>query len=928
MNAAKWILALCTLLITCGCDGIPDKKPIISGAVMDLGSYDFEKQGPIPISGYCEFYWNRLYSPTELENIKPDYFINIPESWNNKFKKQKSFPAFGYATYRFKILNAHLPLMSVYVPNQDSAYRMWINGKIVSENGKVGKSRKEMIPQRLPDEIFVDNTGYMDFVIQVSNYNHRWGGMGNQMIIGSPSQIVSKRKWDLAYQLFVLGAIFITSIYHIFIFFTRRQEKTRVLFGLLCLLLSIRVLFTGDYLIYQIFPGFNWELGLKIEFLSLYFSIMVFFFFIFSLYKGLIPSVFQKINYAVLSAASGVVIIFPAYIFSTYSLNPFLIYSLVYESLLLVYLIKALMMKKDGVIFILTGLSILLVSYIFDILASNEILPQRFQGPFSPMGAVIFIFLQSMLLAVNFSKTYARLDELSAGLENEVKKQTEELIKANMKLKELDSAKTDFFANLNHELRTPVTLILSPLDSIIKGSYGKTIKTDDDLLKIILKNCYKLNKKVDDILDFIKIDENRMTLRMKAVTINELIRQYHDELGLLMKSKDIDFDFIDSAGKKIVCRIDRYLFETAFMNLASNSFKFTDRGGKISVILESDGINCILKFKDNGRGIPPEKMDSIFDRFNNADYGKSGYGSGLGLSLTKRIIMLHGGGIEISKTEEEGSCFIVRIPVSGQEELSSENTGHLRKTNLADFEFLSSSSSNSDMPHMAGKYNLLIVDDNADILSYLEQGLKNEFNVFTAGSVGEAKTLLKDNMIDIALSDLMMEPEDGWDFLQHINSSREFEHIPVIFLTARNVPDDRMKSLRKGVVDYITKPFLLEELNIKIENVLKRENRLKSALKDDLLSRINGIFSEDKRKQIETPGLPSMADIFKEKKISAREGEIINLIISGYQYKEISGKLGISTNTVANHITKIYGKLGIQNRIELLNMFSKGIGIK
>jgi signal transduction histidine kinase/DNA-binding NarL/FixJ family response regulator len=646
----------------------------------------------------------------------------------------------------------------------------------------------------------------------------------------------------------------------------------------------------------------------------------------YSLFKENIPVIFIRINIVISVFVSLIVILFPTYIFNIYFLAPFDVYSFLYFIIFIFILTRTLIMKKDStIIIVFTGLFILFVTYIMDVLSSNEFLPIKlyhsFIEPYTNLGILVFIYLHSIVLAINLSKTYNKLDDLMLNLEKEVKKQTEELIKANKKLKEIDSAKTVFFTNMNHELRTPLTLILSPLDSIIKGHYGDKIDSDDKLLKIILKNCYKLNKRVDDILDFIKIEENKMSLKKESIVINKLIKHYHEELNLLMKSRNIDFIFYDNSDKDISCNLDKYLFETAIMNIISNSYKFTERGGKITISLENDSTHFIMKIYNTGSGIPSDKIDKIFDRFNNIEYlpGVSKYGSGLGLSLTKKIVELHDGEIGVTSGENEGPCFTIRIPYEISTIDIEINIDNLKMTNLAEFD---SRLIENDILPEKDKFTILAIDDNIDVLNYLVAGLKKDFNVIASENVRTALLILKEHKIDLALSDLMMEPEDGWDFVNYIKSNPGYENIPVIFLTAKNMPEDRINSLQKGVIDYITKPFLLDELILKIEIVLKRENKIKEMVKSDFLNKINNAINTDnivssdidKRKK-------TFEDIFIEKKISDREKEIIHLIISGYQYKEIGHNLGISVNTVANHITKIYKKLGIQNKVELLNMF-------
>jgi DNA-binding NarL/FixJ family response regulator len=335
------------------------------------------------------------------------------------------------------------------------------------------------------------------------------------------------------------------------------------------------------------------------------------------------------------------------------------------------------------------------------------------------------------------------------------------------------------------------------------------------------------------------------------------------------------------------------------------------------IMLEkSDMDHFRLVIRDTGVGIPKEKYDFIFERF--TQISDNVQGSGIGLSLVKDIIMLLDGTIEVESEVEKGSSFIVTIPLGDcTESQPIKDFGKVEEFNIQGLGN-QNETVNRDSEFEKNKKTILAVEDNVNMREFLVEVLKGEYNVMTAGDGNSAlKKLMKEEMkIDLIISDVMMPNLDGKEFFNRIKDDERYKDIPFIFLTAKARFEDKIEGLRDGAMDYIYKPFSIEELLAKIDTIIRKKDSIKEAYKKAIKKSIIGAIDEDMPSKYES----EEAD-FSKFNITPREEEIIKLILKGEEYKDISVTLNISINTVNNHIQNIYRKLDIQNRMELINLF-------
>lgn len=409
-------------------------------------------------------------------------------------------------------------------------------------------------------------------------------------------------------------------------------------------------------------------------------------------------------------------------------------------------------------------------------------------------------------------------------------------------MKELNDYKFQFFTNIAHEFRTPLTLILGPVSSLIKKSSSGWERTH---LKTIYNNSLRLQKLIEELLQFRKIESGKEQL---ILTQKELVTFAHDiveTFSVHASEHEVSLEFIPEEDS-ITAWVDINKLEKILINLISNAIKYNIKGGTVEVVLLEKDKNAIFIVKDTGPGIAPSIQEKIFEVFYhnpNPDNTSHGYEKsiGIGLSLTKSLVQTHHGKITIDSQLGKGSTFTVRIPID-QASYKSEGTEKnllLPSTNLAEKvlqEFTQSKYSSplsqslieftetdkKDLTH-----NVLIVDDNDQIIILLKSLLAGKYHIYAASNGKDALTILEDEKIDIVVSDVLMPDMDGLTLCRNIKDNIQSSHIPVILLTAKAEIEDRIEGLQVGADSYIPKPFHPEHLFIRIEKLIKNREQIR-----------------------------------------------------------------------------------------------------
>ena len=378
---------------------------------------------------------------------------------------------------------------------------------------------------------------------------------------------------------------------------------------------------------------------------------------------------------------------------------------------------------------------------------------------------------------------------------------------------EMDEAKIRFFTNISHDLRTPLSLIITPLEKLIHSEKAGPIKDDLDLM---YRNASTLLDEVNQLLDFRKLDQQKVQLSLSYGDITEFIAETCKSFKALSQKHNIELKVCINTSK-IEMDFDRNKVQRIISNLLSNAIKYNHDNGSVIVaidkILAGDGEQIHIQISDTGIGIKNENKDKIFDRFFQEQHISTTYiGSGIGLHIVKEYVTLHGGEIKVEDNHPQGTIFTVILPIAKTLKLNCTED-----TSAFDVE----EQFHADMSSVDREKNsLLIVEDNDDFRSFLVGCLQEYYQVYEASDGKKALTVLAQQSIHVVISDIMMPVMDGMELCRKIKTDIRYSHIPIILLTARTAEEHILSGLKEGADEYITKPFNLEILLLRIRKLL------------------------------------------------------------------------------------------------------------
>jgi signal transduction histidine kinase/ligand-binding sensor domain-containing protein/DNA-binding response OmpR family regulator len=537
-------------------------------------------------------------------------------------------------------------------------------------------------------------------------------------------------------------------------------------------------------------------------------------------------------------------------------------------------------------------------------------------------------------------------------------------IKNNLKLEkikkekedELNLSKLKFFTNISHEFRTPLTLIMGPLEELLSDS--KMPEQYIRLLEIMKRNVKRMMRLINELLDLRKQETGNMQLKASYGDIISFIKEACSAFQQIAKQKNIFFDFTSFADSYYIWfdadKVDKIIF-----NLLSNAFRFTPSSGYIEVSISitdnNDNHPSIKQFitisvSDSGKGIQPEKLNKIFTRFYQIEENGILGGTGLGLSLAKEFAEMHSGKITVISEIDKGSCFTLFLPI-GDAHLSENNkivSTHKSNTQIIEeikYEYTENELNETETP--TNKQNnlpsILIVEDNHDLCSYINGILNKEFKVYEAYNGKEGWDKIQELLPDLVVTDIMMPEIDGIELCKLIKTNFQTSHIPVIMLTARAAEEQQITGIETGADSYITKPFNTRYLVATIHNIIETRHKLKEKFSNDEAFDIKelAITSSDEKflqklmeiidQKITDPEL-SVEKLSKEigmsrshlhRKLKSLTGQVPNEFIRIVRLKMAARLL----KTTDINIAELTYKIGFNNPSYFSTCFSKYFGI-
>lgn len=427
-------------------------------------------------------------------------------------------------------------------------------------------------------------------------------------------------------------------------------------------------------------------------------------------------------------------------------------------------------------------------------------------------GGIILLLLTAGTFQFFLYRQRRRKREIEIALATEAKEAE--------RLREIDELKTNFFTNVSHELRTPLTLITSPLEEVLKKVKQVNLRPD---IERAHQNSQRLLGLINEILDLSKLEAGELRPTLSKINLNSFLRRVFFSFQSAADIKEITLAWdVDRVLPSVMVDVPK--LEKILNNLVSNALKFTPPGGKIILWIDGAALTenphsvLRLRVSDTGQGIHPNDLPHIFDRFYQSSQEQPLGGTGIGLSLSRQLASLLGGKLSVESTWQQGSSFELELPVS---------TGTLPPHTLEQDEESTVATSASTAPALrfhSRRPQLMIVEDNPEMSNYLLEKLRPDYDCHLADNGAVALRMLEQQELDLIISDVMMPVMDGFGLREAINQHPGWKRIPFLLLTARSLPEDKVKGFQLGIDDYITKPFSLPELKARIHNLL--ENKL------------------------------------------------------------------------------------------------------
>ena len=796
--------------------------PVTTMGVLDLRSVDFHGIETLPISGELEFYWHSWEAKGE-----PVYLWG-PRGWRAQFPLHFPFDFGygGYGTYRFVVLfPPTLDEIGIYLPPQHSAYVLWIDGQRVATNGKVGSSpttyRAEWKPQvvRIPLR-----KSTLEFVLQISDFSMNTGGYFYPLRIGLPPIVEKRSTVRSTAEIIAFGVLLFVGLYCFLMYISARRALTLLFLGISSILFALRTITHGE-MVYTLFFAGNVEWINKIRYLTLFLLPIVLWGFFRQLHRSLpTPSgTFREerwlkgidIGLGIL-AGMGVLITLatPARVFVP-SLSMFPLYMGILTISVVYRLVREIQEHNMQGWILLIGFALLLASVVRDLhISSNRLWDNSF---YSPFGYVFFILSLALVIGQRFYYLFEQQriiarerTEQAQYLESLVQERTRELQEANTSLAQAvkaanaaNKAKSQFLAMMSHEIRTPMNVVVgitellehTPLNAA-QLEYVQTLRTAAEGLLVIL----------NDVLDLSRLEAGTVRLESIDTDLAVLMREVVGFFRPIVEKKGLYLKYSIAPGCPSSIRTDPNRLKQVLSNLIGNAVKFTSCGGVQIAVCSTDiptqpgFVQLEFQVVDTGIGIPQEKIPTIFESFVQADssIARRFGGTGLGLTISKRLVHLMGGDIQVSSIEGKGSTFsfsIVaqRIAHAGQvtSKQGEEATGE------------------EGVPRRS--IRVLLVEDNEMnrmVGQAMIQSLGWECVVVSQGL--EAIQVLKEQSFDIVLMDVEMPEMDGIETTRRIRSGvsgQSKASIPIVALSAHILPDIQQKTKEVGMNGYLTKPI-------------------------------------------------------------------------------------------------------------------------
>ncbi|MFD2033518.1 substrate-binding domain-containing protein [Belliella marina] len=552
-----------------------------------------------------------------------------------------------------------------------------------------------------------------------------------------------------------------------------------------------------------------------------------------------------------------------------------------------------------------------------EMIASQIEIYQSQRGLLIVFGITLFVAIGSLVYVFKSLKDKQVINEELKKKNGEILSQQEQIIEYSQKAEQATQHKLEFFTNVSHEFRTPLTLIQGPVEEMLNS---KDIPQYKDDLLLIRKNTYRLLRLVNQLMDFRKIDHGHMGVKVSELALVPFFEEIMSVFTKTANTNHIRFKLLcEEPGLKLW--FDPVMMDKVVFNLLSNSFKFTPSKGFIYIRIFQDILKheVVIQVEDNGEGMDQEEILHVFDRFYQGNSGIRKVGTGLGLALAKELVEAQHGQINVRSRLGESTVFEIRMKMGnahfGKDEfLATDYRGLILDHESYVSEFLEKNSS-KETPQ--SEKTILVIEDDADIREYLRKGLSGRYQILEAQDVETAFSKATDMVPDLITCDLMIKNENGLDLISRLKKDPRTASIPVIVISAKSSQEDLLEGIKSGVEDYMTKPFsmtvLLERINAILLNRSKIEQHFLHALPVSENKAVDGKPEKSDKKFIN-----SFNSVI-EKHLSNPDFGVNDICMElglsrGQLYRKVKSALGYSVNDYINKVRLKKAKFLLGNK--------------
>lgn len=797
------------LLIMVASIGVPSmglmssKAPKAAEGVLDLTNWDAKKDGPVTLHGEWEFYFGKLLTPDDFKNQQPagKTIQKVPAKWSSYQIEESNLPVQGTATYRLKVLlpaeggSYGMKITSIY-----ASARIFVDGRQVLTFGSPGESPATTDHKFYADTAYFD-TGKdeVDILIQAANYISSYNGLYYEIYFGSQRSITVLRLYHFFIDTALIAGLFFISLYFFALSFQRKNRREVLFFAAYCFSSAIYSSTCSEVLLNYAIPDITFIASVKIQVLSL---ILSFYFLIKYVYCAF------KVTYAPAGKffIDGLALFF---ILLTCFTNFYLwhyTYILfcaanIYVTSMVTYIIyKQIHVKVEGRYYLYTAVIssvVLFIINLFNIVWALE------SNIFIPVFQPIFILSLALYMSEKYENFYQTIEKLSE------------------RLSSLDKLKDDFLAKTSHELKTPLNGIINISQSLLDGAGGGLNARQAEDIQLITSIGKRLSTLVSDLLDYSKLKIMDITLKITILDVHQVVESTGDIFRYSIKGKPLQIENKIPPDTCIVLA-DENRLKQIISNLLDNAVKFTPQGAiTITSYLVEDF--AFIEVQDTGMGIPESKLKDIFTSYEQLEsLSPEAIGSGLGLSITKQLVELHGGKIFASSQPGKGSCFTFSLPRGKKEKSAGEESKKIEEQKIQN----ASLRDDGNLPFTVkggGEFSILAVDDEySNLKALLNIFTVCQYNVTAVGS-GEAALRLLEGVLkyDLCILDVMMPGMSGYEVCRKIRENYSPLDLPVLLLTAKTLPEDLEAGFRAGANDFLTKPFEPGELKCRVNTFVE-----------------------------------------------------------------------------------------------------------